>query len=198
MENPTSRLEQSNSKNDSHSEATDNKGNVQSPLKRKLEGYSEEGRSIHSSTTGVDDCPNDSSPQREAPRAPTPCPLPQTLDQPPQPGLIKIGDETYEPEQYTKRNQHVLGLKYIYNRYGAPHRPESRPRQLPAFIDEVSAHYENGGVKKLPSGPEDEGENYVGSPQSVFLEYRHHRARRPRQEYTRASHHGRKDDASQS
>jgi hypothetical protein len=84
------------------------------------------------------------------------------------PARVIIGDQEYEPEKCAQRNRDVLGLKYIWSRYGLPPRHEGTIRQPPASVDGAIPYYRNEGYDfRSPPGFE--------SGFSQFHHYRHYR-----------------------
>lgn len=179
MEVPTVMREQPIMEPTSNLTKNYNEATVDATTKRKLEDVSEEDaneehRSIRRCTDSVHEQANNPPVPTDSSSTPEPClRLDIVKQQPPLTDLIKINDQTYELEQYTKRNQYVLGLKYIYGRAGVPDRGKSRRKQLPQFVDVLTT--------PLPglSGQRDGHRTDGGPSTSAFPYYRHYRARRP-------------------
>jgi hypothetical protein len=96
--------------------------------------------------------------------------------------IFQNSDKTYQVEQHRGRNQHILGLKYIFERYGYPRRPALQPNTLPCYIDEVSGYhdFENTARGPPPGLTTSKGQHLVTehSPQSYLCRFWHHRMER--------------------
>jgi hypothetical protein len=89
----------------------------------------------------------------------------------------------YEKEQLAPRGQSVLGLKYIYERYGyRPRRWGLRPWELPEHIDHVAGYHNISAIAPQgPPGLDTQPEQYAGvekKRKSVLCQYQHQRMRR--------------------
>jgi hypothetical protein len=96
--------------------------------------------------------------------------------------VYQESDETCEPEQHIRRNQHVLGLKYIFERYGYPRRPALRPNRLPACVDEVFGYHDFNDTAQVPPPglSTSKGQYLVAEqfPRSYLCRFRHSRMQR--------------------
>jgi hypothetical protein len=55
---------------------------------------------------------------------------------------VDLTDGTYKPKEHAPRNQHVLGLKYMHDRYGRSKRPVLRPYEPPEYVDQVFGYHD--------------------------------------------------------
>jgi hypothetical protein len=89
----------------------------------------------------------------------------------------------YVKEQLAPRKQTVLGLKYIYERYGyRPRRWALRPWELPEHIDHVAGYHNLSAIApRQPPGLDMQPGQYAPGAQtrkSVLCQYHHQRMRR--------------------
>jgi hypothetical protein len=96
--------------------------------------------------------------------------------------VYRNSDETYELEQHRRRNQHVLGLKYIFERYSYPRRPALQPDTISGYIDKVSGYHDlNHTARGPPPGLATSRGQYLVTehfPQSYLCRFWHHRMQR--------------------
>jgi hypothetical protein len=90
-----------------------------------------------------------------------------------------LANGTYKREQYTKRNQNVLGLKYTYNRHGNPRRPVLYVDKPPDYIDRVVGYHNYSiATKGPPPGLETLRGQFAPSEvtaKSTFPQFQHDR-----------------------
>jgi hypothetical protein len=90
-----------------------------------------------------------------------------------------LANGTYKREQYIKRNQNVLGLKYTYARHGNPRRPVLYLNKPPDYIDKVVG-YHNYSIAAIgpPPGLETQRGKFAPSEvtaKSMFPQFQHDR-----------------------
>jgi hypothetical protein len=92
-----------------------------------------------------------------------------------------LSNGTYKREQYTERNQNVLGLKYIHDRHGNPRRPILYANRPPDYIDKVVGYHNNSrAAKGPPPGLETQRGQFTSSDMSagsMFAQSQHDRLR---------------------
>jgi hypothetical protein len=86
---------------------------------------------------------------------------------------------TYKNEQRMTRNQRVLGLKYIQDRYGSPRRPALRPNEPPKYIDNVFGYHDfTTATTSPPPGLETQRGQFIPAsnvPRSMLCQFGHER-----------------------
>jgi hypothetical protein len=88
---------------------------------------------------------------------------------------------TYKREQHVTRNQYVLGLKYIHDRYGNPRRSVLCPNKPPNYIDKVFGYHDFAiATTGPPPGLETQQGQFTPAgkaTKSMLPQFRHDRLR---------------------
>jgi hypothetical protein len=105
---------------------------------------------------------------------------------------------TYKPEEHTPRNQYVLGLRYMHDRYGRSKRPVLRPYEPFKYVDQVFGYHDHvTATTGPPPGLETRPAQFAlatSAAKSTLCQFRHERMHRSKVEQPCNDIKGRRKD----